>query len=204
MGMAHLQGQLDLPPNPEAAIPLLKQAADIADVESPQAAYVFGMLLLGSYNHIDIPSITISRYLPRASAANPDPRGAEAKRYIERSAYLNYAPAQTKAGWAYEVAKMGCPYDPLLSVQYYCLASQQGEDEADMALSKWFLCGAEGFFDKEEPLAYTFAEKAARKGLPTAEFALGYYSEIGVGKKPDVSLAIRWYEKVEQKCHLFY
>lgn len=200
MGMANLLGQLDLQKNPDVAIPLLKQAADISDVESPQAAYVLGMLLLGSYNHIDIPSITFIRYLPRASSSNPDPRATEAKRYIERSAYLNYAPAQTKAGWAHEVAKMGCPYDPLLSVQYYCLASQQGEDEADMALSKWFLCGAEGFFEKEETLAYTFAEKAARKGLPTAEFALGYYSEIGVGKRTDLGLAVKWYEKV---CGIF-
>lgn len=39
------------------------------------------------------------------------------------------------------------------------LASQQGEAEADMALSKWFLCGAEGAFEKDENLAYVFAEK---------------------------------------------
>ena len=36
------------------------------------------------------------------------------------------------------------PFDPLMSVQWYSLASQAGEAEADMALSKWFLCGAEG------------------------------------------------------------
>ena len=46
-----------------------------------------------------------------------------------------------------------------------------------MALSKWFWCGAEGAFDKDENLAFTFAEKAARKGLPSAEFAMGYYKE---------------------------
>ena len=65
-----------------------------------------------------------------------------------------------------------------------------------MALSKWFLCGAEGHFEKDETLAYTFAEKAARKGLPTAEFAMGYYNEVGVGVKKDVGMAKRWYEKV--------
>ena len=27
-------------------------------------------------------------------------------------------------------------------MQYYSLASQKGEVEADMALSKWFLCGS--------------------------------------------------------------
>jgi TPR repeat protein len=84
----------------------------------------------------------------------------------------------------------------LLSVQYYSLASQQGEIEADMALSKWFLCGAEGAFNKDETLAYTFAEKAARKGLPSAEFALGYYAEVGVGGPKDVDAARRWYQRV--------
>ena len=199
MGMAHLQGHLGLSRNPELAVPLLKQSADHADADSPQAAYVFGMILLGEFSHIDIPPIALLRYLPRPSAANPDPRMTEAKRYIERAAYLGYGPAQTKAGWAHEFAKMGCAYDPLLSVQYYSLASQQGEEEADMALSKWFLCGAEGHFEKDESLAHTFAEKAARKGLPTAEFALGYYHEVGVGVKKDLAMARRWYEKV---CHL--
>lgn len=36
-------------------------------------------------------------------------------------------------GLNYEYATMGCGYDPLLSVQYYSLASQQGDIEADMA-----------------------------------------------------------------------
>lgn len=194
--MAYLQGQLELPRNPESAIPLLKQSADNADVESPQAAYVFGMILLGEFSHIVVPPLALLHYLPRPSPGNSDPRMTEARRYIERAAYLGYGPAQTKAGWAHEFAKMGCAYDPLLSVQYYSLASQQGEEEADMALSKWFLCGAEGHFDKEEYLAYTFAEKAARKGLPTAEFAMGYYHEVGVGVTKDLGMAKRWYEKV--------
>jgi TPR repeat protein len=196
MGMAYLQGQLDIPQNPNLAIPLLKQAADIADVECPQAAYVFGMILLGAYDYIEIPPITLIRYLPRPSPTNTDPRTTEARRYLERAAYLGYGPAQTKVGWAHEFAKMGCPYDPLISVQYYCLASQQGEEEADMALSKWFLCGAEGYFDKDETVAFTFAEKAARKGLLTAEFAMGYYFEIGVGNRNNLDLAVRWYQKV--------
>jgi len=98
-------------------------------------------------------------------------------------------------GHAYEFASPPFPFDPLLSVQYYSLASQQGEDEADMALSKWFLCGAEGAFDKDENLAYTFAEKAAKKGLATAQFALGYYAEVGVGTPNNPEAARKWYQK---------
>jgi TPR repeat protein len=65
-----------------------------------------------------------------------------------------------------------------------------------MALSKWFLCGAEGAFDKDESLAFTFAEKAARKGLPSAEFAMGYYTEVGVGGAKDIEAARKWYTRV--------
>ena len=89
----------------------------------------------------------------------------------------------------YEFALAPFPLDTLLSVQYYSLASQQGEVEADMALSKWFLCGAEGVFDKDENLAFMFAEKVAGKGLQSAEFAMGYYKEVGVGGSKDIQAA---------------
>ena len=101
--------------------------------------------------------------------------------------------AQYKLGHAYEFAELPFPFDPLLSVQYYSLASQQGEVEVDMALSKWFLCGSGstavagkpdarvGGFEKDESLAFVFAQKAAGRGLPSAEFTMEYYSEVGVG-----------------------
>lgn len=100
-----------------------------------------------------------------------------AREAIERAAHFGLAPAQYKLGYLFEHASLGTMYDPLLSVQWYSLASQGGEIEADMALSKWFLCGAEGHFGKNEDLARTFAEKAARKGHPNGCFAMGYYFE---------------------------
>ena len=42
-----------------------------------------------------------------------------------------------------------------------------------MAISKWFLCGHEGVFEKNEELAFVYAQRAASSGLATAEFALG-------------------------------
>ena len=75
-----------------------------------------------------------------------------------------------------------------------------------MALSKWFLCGSngaaggtggvEGGFEKDEALALTFADKAAKKGLPSAEFAMGYYAEVGVGRPKDIKTALEWYQLV--------
>ena len=65
-----------------------------------------------------------------------------------------------------------------------------------MALSKWFLCGADSAFKKDEVLAYMFAEKAARKGLPSAEFAMGYYAEVGMGGPKDLQASVKCYKRV--------
>lgn len=193
MGMANLLGQLELPVNHARAVAMLRDAADKADLDTPQPAYIYGMLLAGEFSHVDIPS----QLLKPSHASTPVED--EARRRIQRAAYLNFAPAQYKCGWLFEYAQLGCAFDPLLSVHYYSLASQGGEIEADMALSKWFLCGAESYFEKNEALAYTFADKAARRGLASAEFALGYYHEVGVGTERNVEIAKKWYRKAAAK-----
>ncbi|KAG6821242.1 hypothetical protein H0H93_002352 [Arthromyces matolae] len=200
MGMAHLMGQLGLQPNATLALPLLHRAATLASVATPQPAYIFALLLLGEFASLPtpIPSSVFAPFIPPGSS-----QILEVRKHLERAAYLGFAPAQYKLGHAYEFAQPPFPFDPLLSVQYYSLASQQGEVEADMALSKWFLCGSgggdgeDGGFDKDESLAFTFADKAARKGLPSAEFAMGYYAEVGVGCPKDLGTAIQWYRKAQ-------
>lgn len=178
--MAHLLGQLLLSPNPSIAIPLLRSAAASANIDVPHPAYVYGMILSGELLlPPSLPPIPSSLVIPPTAPpsdalANQQNQAREA---IERSAYLCHPPAQYKLGFLYEHASLGLVYDPLMSVQWYSLASQGGELEADMALSKWFLCGAEGCFDKNEGLARTFAEKSARKAHPNGCFAMGYYFE---------------------------
>ena len=81
--------------------------------------------------------------------------------------------AQLKMGTAYELCQLGCDFNPALSLHYNALAARQGEAEAEMAISKWFLCGHEGVFEKNEELAYEYAKRAAASGLGTAEFAIG-------------------------------
>lgn len=73
-----------------------------------------------------------------------------------------------------------------------------GEPEADMAISKWFLCGHDGVFEKNEELAFKYAERAASAGLATAEFALGYFYEIGMHVLADLKEAQLWYGKVRE------
>jgi len=117
---------------------------------------------------------------------------------IEKAAYLGFAKAQTKMGAAYELCQLGCDFDPALSLHYNALAAKQGESEADMAISKWFLCGYEGVFEKNEELAFTYAQRAAQSGLATAEFALGYFYEIGIYVPSDLKQSRSWYEKAAE------
>ncbi|KZO95423.1 HCP-like protein [Calocera viscosa TUFC12733] len=192
MGMSNLLGQLNLSSNPVAALPLLVRAASLATLEVPQPPYVLGMLLLNELPAMsNLPPQLLQTVLPDGSVTLRQ----HALALIQKSAFLHFPPAQYKLGYAYENAQLGLPYDPTLSVRYYSYASQGDELEADMALSKWFLCGADGYFDKDEGLARTFAEKAARRGLASAEFAMGYYCEVGVGGPKNMEHARKWYSR---------
>lgn len=129
MAMANLLGQLGCPASAPAAIPLLRKAATLSTIDDPLPAYIYGMLLAGE---LDLGNNVTSSITPDL-LLDDHGRIQEARPWIERSAFLGYAPAQFKMGFNYEYATMGCGYDPLLSVQYYSLASQQGDIEADMA-----------------------------------------------------------------------
>ncbi|KAJ3810800.1 HCP-like protein [Lentinula aff. lateritia] len=210
LGMAHLLGQLSLPPSPATALPLLHRAALASTVDTPQPSYVYALLLLGEFTQSQIdPALFPKLNLLPPSLSHLGPRGLllEARTHLTNSAYLHFSPAQYKLGHAYEFATPPFEFDALLSVEWYSRASQQGETEADMALSKWFLCGSRvggpngtspppsslGGFDKDEQLALIFASKAAHKGLPSAEFAMGYYHEVGIGGPISLDEALRWY-----------
>ena len=136
----------------------------------------------------DLPQITVPEILL--------PFDLQAARMnIEKAAYLGFAKAQVKMGAAHELCSLGCEFDPALSLHYNALAAKQGEAEAEMAISKWFLCGHEGLFKKNEDLAYVYACRAAHSGLSTAEFAMGYFYEIGLHVPVDIAKATEWYEK---------
>ncbi|WFC98401.1 hypothetical protein MYAM1_001128 [Malassezia yamatoensis] len=196
MGMAYLFGQLDTSVNQGEGVKLLQAAADMSTVDTPHPAYIYALLLAGELENVTLPLsiiFEVQGYPPSEmgrSALYP-----QVRKYLQRAAYLNLSVAQYKCGWCFEHVQLSFPFDPLMSVQYYSAASQGGEPDADMALSKWFLCGADGCFDKNEALAYTFAERAAKHHLSTAQFALGYYSEVGIGTSVDLTVARQWYEK---------
>lgn len=147
------------------------------------ASQVYGMLLAGELPQVNVPEA----YLPL------DINFARVN--IEKAAYHGFAKAQVKMGSAYELCQLGCDFSPALSLHYNALAAHQGEPEAEMAISKWFLCGHEGIFEKNDELAFTFAQRAAQSNLPTAEFALGYFYEVGIFVPVDIKEARSWYAK---------
>ena len=183
LGMMMLLGQHGQPLDYIKGIDLIRRSAETADENAPQGAYVYGMLLLHELTQVPIPD----EYLPFNVSA--------ARHNIEKAAYLGFPKAQTKMGMAYELCQLGCDFDPALSLHYNALAARQAEADAEMAISKWFLCGYDGVFEKNEELAYSYAQRAASTGLPTAEFALGYFYEIGVHVNVDIDLAKKWYAK---------
>jgi len=183
LGMMTLLGQHGMPRDYERGVNLIRFAADTADENAPQGAYVYGMLLARELPNISVPE----QYLPYDVK--------DAKYYIEKAAYLGFAKAQLKMGQAYELCQLDCEFDPALSLHYNALAARQGEAEAEMAISKWFLCGYEGIFEKNEELAFTYAQRAAQTKMATAEFALGYFYEIGVYVPIDLVESEKWYKK---------
>ncbi|KAI1809310.1 hypothetical protein GGS20DRAFT_590771 [Poronia punctata] len=182
LGMVNLLGQRGMPKDVARGLDLIHQAADTADEDAPQGAFVYGMLIARDLPDVVVPDGILSYDL------------AVARQYIEKAAYLGFAKAQLKMGQAYELCQLGCEFMPAHSLHYYGLAARQGQPEACLGVSRWFLFGYEGSFAKNEQLAFKYAQMAARTKLATGEFAMGYYYEIGIAVEKDIREARRWYE----------
>jgi len=116
-----------------------------------------------------------------------------AKELFTRAAQFGYTPSQYKLGQCYEYGTVACPVDPRRSIAWYTKAAEKGDPEAELALSGWYLTGSEGVLKQSDSEAYLWARRAANKGLSKAEYAVGYYAEVGIGVKQDMDLAKRWY-----------
>ncbi|OTA99959.1 hypothetical protein M426DRAFT_246555 [Hypoxylon sp. CI-4A] len=182
LGMISLLGQRGQQKDIARGLDLIHSAADTADEDAPQGAYVYGMLIAR-----DLPDVTVPEGILSYDIA-------VARQYIEKAAYLGFAKAQLKMGQAYELCQLGCDFNPALSLHYYGLAARQGQPEACLGVSRWFLFGYEDTFAKNEGLAFKYAQLAAKTKLPTGEFAIGYYYEIGISVEKDLREARRWYE----------
>ncbi|PWN53896.1 HCP-like protein, partial [Violaceomyces palustris] len=175
LGMILLNGLLGQPRNIREAIVWLKRAAGQADEDNPHALHELGLL----------------HEKPNSNIVVHDE--AYARELFTQAAQLGYSPSQFKLGSAYEYGSLTCPVDPRRSIAWYTKAAGKGDGESELALSGWYLTGSEGVLKQSDAEAYLWARRAATKGIPKAEYAVGYYSEVGIGVKADLEEAKRWY-----------
>ncbi len=175
LGMIMLNGLLGQPRNPREAVVWLKRAAGQADEENPHALHELGLLHEKPNNGVVMHDEAYAREL------------------FTQAAQLGYAPSQFKLGSAYEYGALTCPVDPRRSIAWYTKAAGKNDGESELALSGWYLTGSEGVLKQSDSEAYLWARRAASKGIPKAEYAVGYYSEVGIGVEANVEEAKRWY-----------
>ncbi|KAI2610468.1 hypothetical protein GGR54DRAFT_377552 [Hypoxylon sp. NC1633] len=183
VGMIMLKGLLGQPKNPREAVGWLKRAAERADAENPHALHELGLLYESAQ-----PNDAILR------------DEAYALQLFEQAAQLGYKFSQFRMGCAYEYGLMGCPIDPRLSIMWYSRAATQEEHQSELALSGWYLTGSDGVLQQSDTEAYLWARKAAQAGLAKAEYAMGYFTEVGIGVPANLEDAKRWYWRAASEC----
>ncbi|KAL4977952.1 hypothetical protein BDW66DRAFT_131399 [Aspergillus desertorum] len=176
MGMILLKGLLGQARNPREGISWLKRAAERADEENPHALHELALLYA---------SATENDIVIRDEAY--------ASQLLHQASELGYKFSQFRLGQAYEYGQLGCPVDARQSIMLYSAAAAQGEHQSELALSGWYLTGAEGILQQSDTEAYLWARKAAASGLAKAEYAMGYFTETGIGVTANLEDAKRWY-----------
>ncbi|KAM7222244.1 hypothetical protein V8F06_002271 [Rhypophila decipiens] len=111
------------------------------------------------------------------------------------AADLGHPEANFRMGDAYEHGKLNCPRDPALSVHFYTGAAERGHAGAMMGLCAWYMVGADPILAKDEEEAYEWARRAAELGNVKAQYAVGYFTETGIGCRRDILEANVWYVK---------
>ncbi|KAI9314837.1 hypothetical protein BX666DRAFT_1963955 [Dichotomocladium elegans] len=176
LGLAEMNGELGLTQDLRDGHKWLKRSAEAATPQYPHALHELGLLHEKGFH----PIIFIDH--------------AYAVRLYSDSAALGYAPSAFRLGECYEFGRLGCKPDATLSIKYYSIAAEQDHLEACFALSAWYLIGSPELPPSEEQ-AFAWAYRAAARGLPKAEFAIGYFYEVGIGVPKDIQIAIRWFNR---------
>ncbi|KAK4935957.1 hypothetical protein LTR10_023078 [Elasticomyces elasticus] len=176
MGMILLKGLLGQQKNPREAVSWLKRASERADKDNPHALHELGLLYesAASTDHI----VKDEQY---------------ALSLFQQASDLGYKYSQFRLGSAFEYGLLGCPIDARQSIAWYSKAAAQGEHQSELALSGWYLTGSEPLLQQSDTEAFLWARKAASSGLAKAEYAMGYFYEVGIGTAVDVEEAKRWY-----------
>ncbi|KFY75869.1 hypothetical protein V499_04211, partial [Pseudogymnoascus sp. VKM F-103] len=183
MGMIQLKGLLGQQKNVREAVMWLKRAADLADAENPHALHELALLFSA----------------PQSQDTSVVRDEAYSLTLFRQAADLGYKFSQFRLGAAHEYGLFGLVINPKESIQWYSRAAVQEEHQSELALSGWYLTGAKDersgqmILAQSDTEAYLWARKAAMAGLAKAEYAMGYFTEMGIGSTQDIEGAKRWY-----------
>jgi TPR repeat protein len=184
VGMILLKGLLGQQRNLGEAINMLKRAADHADEDNPHALHELALIY-------------------EAQTGNERIIRDEAYAYelLCQAAQLGYKFSQFRLGQAYEYGLLDCPIDARSSIAWYTKAAAKEEHQSELALSGWYLTGTSGILEQSDTEAYLWARKAAcaEPPLPKALFAMGYFTEVGIGCPRSLDEAKRWYGRAAGK-----
>ncbi|RMY91757.1 hypothetical protein D0862_09651, partial [Hortaea werneckii] len=182
LALACLRGDMGLPKSKDSyreGCRWLRRAAENADFTHSAGPYELALLHL----------------LPKGFGDDIFPDPPYALQLLTQSAELGHPAAAMLMGRIYEEGLYACPRDAGLSVHFYTAAATRGQlPEAMMALCAWFLVGAEPVLPKDEGEAFAWALAAAETGdSAKAEYAVGYFTEMGIGCRRDPLEANVWY-----------
>jgi len=180
LGIAELNGELSLTKSPKEGVKWLMRSAEHATTEFPHALHELALLHERGVENVLFLDYEYSVEL------------------LAQAAELGYAPSAYRLGECYEYGKLGCPQDPALSIHYYNIAAQQDHRDACFALTAWYLVGSPGVLPQSDTEAYLWAKKAAEQHLTKAQYAVGYFTEVGVGVTPSLPEAVQWYKKAAE------
>ncbi|KAJ2145710.1 hypothetical protein IW136_000871 [Coemansia sp. RSA 678] len=178
LGLILIKGLMGITPAPREGINWLKRGADNATPECPHSLHELALC----HESSDIPGVI--------------PDETYARQLYIKAGKLGYVPSQVRLGQAYEYGSLGCPVDSRRSIGWYTRAAEKNDADAELALSGWYLTGAEPHLPQNDVEAFLWARRAADRKLAKAEYAVGYYYECGIGvAHPDVNEAQKWYLK---------
>ncbi|KAJ2751506.1 hypothetical protein IWQ56_006871, partial [Coemansia nantahalensis] len=163
LGVVLIKGSLGVAPAPREGVNWLKRGADSATAECPHALHELALC----HESNDIPGVI--------------PDETYARQLYIKAGKLGYVASQVRLGQAYEYGTLGCPVDARRSIGWYTRAAEKMNADAELALSGWYLTGAEPFLPQNDVEAYLWARRAADRKLAKAEYAVGYYYECGIG-----------------------
>lgn len=179
--------------NMKEALTWLQRAAALATAQNPHAMYALAMFQFSE-----------------EFAENTIADGSYALELLHTSAQMEYLPSQVKLGELYEIGGDGLvQVDDALSIYWYTRAAEQGNADAALALSSWYLTGSAGILPQSDREAYLWARKAAscqladRWTMAKAYFLIGMYVEHKIGvSETSTEDATVWFERSAALGHL--